>query len=112
MKFLLCLTVSLFSQVALAKSCSELKHELKAMQQAQQTIMQSLVNNHETFSSTLEEFSGQIFEAEISTSASVSAEMNHSAESFRKRGVRAKQLSQKLNQSTQDLLARVASCLK
>ncbi len=112
MKFLISLAVVLFSHGALATSCSDLKHELRAMQQAQQSITQSLVSNHETFSSTLEEFSGQVFESGEGTSLAISAEMNQSAKAFRKRGVRALQASQKLNQSTQDLLARVASCLK
>lgn len=112
MKVLLFLVFATFSQAAVASSCTDLKQELLALQQAQQSMLQSMVANHETFSSTLEEFSEQLSESESGAAVSISSEMNQSAKAFRKRGLQAQKLNQKLDQATQDLLARVASCLK
>ncbi len=90
-----------------ANKCQALKEELKAMQAAQTQIMQSLVNNHETFASSLEEYSAAVGVAP----AKVSKEMNKSADAFRSRGVQGKRIADKLSKATSDLFVRVAQCL-
>lgn len=105
--------VLLFASNSLAASqCAELKAELKAMQKAQQQIMASLVSNHETFASSMEEYSVSVKSAQGATVKSVSQDMDDSAQAFRKRGVQGKKMAAQLNNATGDLLARVASCLK
>lgn len=105
--------VILFASNSMAAApCAQLKQELKAMQKAQQQIMASLVNNHETFASSLEEYSSAVGEANISSKKVVSKQMNDSAQAFRTRGVQGKKMAHQLNAATGDLLARVASCLK
>lgn len=101
----------LLSSQAMAGShnkCQGLKQELKAMQKAQSQIMMSLVNNHESFASSMEEYSLAVEKAP----ATVSREMNKSAEAFRRRGVQGQRIAERLNKSTQDLIARVASCIE
>jgi hypothetical protein len=96
---------------AMARShadCQGLKTELRAMQKAQSQIMMSLVNNHESFASSMEEYSLAVGKAP----ATVSKEMNKSAQAFRTRGSQGKQIAEKLNKATGDLIARVASCLE
>lgn len=95
-----------------ASSCAKLKEELKAMQAAQKHVMASLVNNHETFASSLEEYSTIVKTSEGSAVKTVSAKMNESAQAFRDRGVQGKKTAVKLNSATDDLLARVAACLR
>jgi len=96
-----------------SSKCSQLKEELQAMQKAQQQIVSSLVNNHESFASTLEEYSDASKSAQSSSEKkSVSQEMDKSAEAFRTRGVQGKEMAQKLNQATADLFNRVEACLK
>ncbi|KYG66316.1 hypothetical protein AZI86_04470 [Bdellovibrio bacteriovorus] len=84
-----------------AASCSQLKQELKAMQKAQQVMMTSLVNNHETFATALEEYAVK----------PAAKPMQKSAEAFRHRGLQGKKMAHQLNQATADLIARVSACL-
>ncbi|NUN04583.1 MAG: hypothetical protein HUU57_02365 [Bdellovibrio sp.] len=93
-------------------SCAQLKEELKAMQAAQKHVMASLVSNHETFASSLEEYSTLVKASQGSDIKTVSVKMNESAQAFRDRGVQGKKTAVKLNSATEDLLARVAACLK
>lgn len=95
-----------------ASSCGQLKEELKAMQAAQQQIMNSLVNNHETFASSLEEYSVIVKGAKGASSGVIAGEMSESSQAFRARGIKGKKMANKLNEATTDLLARVAACLK
>lgn len=100
------------SMAATSSKCAQLKEELKAMQNAQQQVVSSLVNNHETFATSLEEYSSAVKSAKGSSIQKVSSEMDESAQAFRTRGVQGKKMAAKLNDATGDLMARVASCLK
>jgi hypothetical protein len=107
---LLTALISLNASGATADSCAQLKNELKSMQKAQASVMSSLVNNHETFASSLEEYSSTLQE-KPATAKHVGVQMNKSAHAFRRRGVQGKQMAQQLNAATADLLARVSECL-
>ncbi len=106
--YLISLLVVGTASAANNSKCQSLKDELRAMQRAQSQIMMSLVNNHETFASTLEEYA---ISAEISPSVT-STQMSKSAKAFRNRGVQGKQMADKLDKATGELLERVANCLK
>lgn len=106
------MTILFASQSFAAADCSALKEELQAMQKAQAQIMNSLVSNHETFASSMEEYSLAMEKSSASAVKGVSKEMNSSAQAFRTRGVQGKKMAQQLDAATSDLLARVASCLK
>lgn len=82
------------------------------MQKAQQQIMLSLVNNHETFASSLEEYSSVVAKAGEASVKVASTRMNDSAKAFRTRGIKGKEVALRLNKATGDLIARVATCLK
>lgn len=83
------------------------------MQKTQQQVVASLVNNHESFASSLEEYSLVVKTAKgASSTSTVSTKMNESAQAFRSRGIQGKKIATKLNVATADLLARVASCLE
>lgn len=107
--FLTLLFVS--SLAGAASDCAHLKQELNALQAAQRQIINSLVNNHETFASSLEEYS-TVVRSTPKSSSSVALEMSESASAFRQRGIQGRQTALKLNLATKDLIARVASCLK
>lgn len=93
--------------------CAEIKKELVAMQTAQEKIMNSLVSNHETFASTMEEYSEVVTTSKsLSSSKAVSQNMDQSAKAFRARGVQGKRMAGRLNEATDDLFARVSACLK
>jgi hypothetical protein len=114
-RILLTGTILLISaQGAFASSkCSELKAELKAMSEAQSQILNSMINNHETFASTLEEYSSTISSTDdVGSVKEVTSQMKDSARAFRKRGQQGKRTADKLNEATTDLVARVSACLK
>ncbi|WII72499.1 hypothetical protein QJS83_01275 [Bdellovibrio sp. 22V] len=107
------LSIILFASNSMAASkCAQLVEELQAMKKAQQHIVASLVNNHETFASSMEEYSSVVKSAKGSSIKAVSNEMNESAVAFRSRGIQGKKMATKLGEATGDLFERVASCLK
>ena len=95
-----------------APSCRELKAELVAMKDAQQQIMGSLVSNHETFATSLEEFSSVVADAKKGSEQKIAEQMEESAMAFRNRGLKGKQQAMKLDKATADLIKRVSECLK
>ncbi|MEK2689096.1 hypothetical protein [Bdellovibrio sp. GT3] len=95
-----------------SEKCTALKAELIAMQTAQAQIMNSLVSNHETFASTLEEYSDNLTGTSgQSSKKSITRDMKSSAKAFRTRGVQGKRMAEKLQLGTEDLLNRVSECL-
>ena len=106
------LALAMTSQIAHASECGDLKKELAAMQEAQVQIMNSLVSNHETFASSLEEYSELVSDSKGSSSKSISKNMDQSAKAFRARGVQGKRMASRLEKATSDLMARVDACLK
>lgn len=103
----------LYSFCGFASSrCAQLKQELKALQNAQNQIFLSMVNNHETFAATLEEYGVAVENADEPAVKKISGSMNSSANAFRNRGIKAKQTAISLNKMTADLISRVVDCLK
>ncbi|UYL08657.1 hypothetical protein B9G69_016565 [Bdellovibrio sp. SKB1291214] len=97
---------------ASGENCKALKAELIAMKDAQTQMMGSLVSNHETFASTLEEYSDNLVTSSgDAPKKAITKEMKASAKAFRTRGVQGKRMAEKLQEATGDLLSRVAECL-
>ncbi|MEN0058393.1 MAG: hypothetical protein AAGB31_06125 [Bdellovibrio sp.] len=92
--------------------CGEVMKELKAMQEAQKQMMGSLVSNHESFASSLEEYSLAVGSTGKDAASKLSVKMEEAAESFRQRGLRGQKSANRLNEATEALLGRVAACLK
>jgi hypothetical protein len=102
----------LFSIGASANECSLIVGELQAMKKANSTIHSSLISNHEMFSTTLESYSEALSETAGRAHKTVSDNMLSSAQSFRERGLKAQKMSKKLDLASDDLIQRVAKCLK
>jgi hypothetical protein len=92
--------------------CAALIQDLREMQIVQKQILASLLNNHESFASSLEEYSGIINKAKGSQVRQASGKMRLSAVSFRERGLQGKETVQKLNTASDKLLEQVRHCLK
>lgn len=96
-------------------NCAEVISDLKAMQKANQSISSSLISNHESFASILEEYSDTLH-----TSATLGqpvtkeavTNMNESAKAFRLRGQNAQKLNNKLNQASDQVIAKAIECIK
>ncbi|MBK9323110.1 MAG: hypothetical protein IPM97_09265 [Bdellovibrionaceae bacterium] len=117
-KVLLAMLISsvVCAQLAVASAdCTEVVNDLKAMQNARTTITQSLISNHETFATILEEYSGT-----LNTSAAMGqpvtkeavSNMNESAKAFRVRGQNSQKLNEKLNQASDQVIAKAIECIK
>ncbi|MFS4458616.1 hypothetical protein [Bdellovibrio sp. HCB2-146] len=103
----------LLSVSAQASTCGELRQELDAMKKAQQQMMDSLVNNHETFASTMEEYSTSVSAAKGGPlNKTISKKMGASAQAFRVRGIQGRRMAQKFERASDDLMERVAACLR
>lgn len=103
-------THALASASVTSSSCAHLKQDLKSMHKAQQTVMTSLVNNHESFAGALEEYATAV-EKNMIFQKEIAHQMEKSAQAFRRRGVQGKKMTAEFNSATADLLARVAACL-
>lgn len=97
---------------AKGENCADLVNELLAMKKAQASIMQSLVNNHELFSTSLESYSEALTLTAGKVHKTVSSNMTSAAKSFRERGLKIQSISVKLDRSTADLIGRIDACLK
>ena len=110
------LLTSFVSSVAMAKAaptpqqCRQYRHELVAMQKAQAAIMQSLVENHRTFSTVMVEYS-DLAKAPKMPRQELSKGLKDSAKAFKKREQQGRALSKDFQSASADLLARVAQCL-
>jgi hypothetical protein len=116
-KFLgfLVIATAMYQPAFASADCAEAAADLKAMQNARATITQSLIDNHETFASILEDYSGTL-NTSAAMGQSVTKEavtnMNESAKAFRVRGQNAQKLNQKLNQASDQVIAKAIECLK
>jgi hypothetical protein len=105
----------LTSTVMASGNCASVAEDLKAMQKANQSISTSLIGNHESFASILEEYSNT-----LGTSANLGqpvtkeavTNMNESAKAFRVRGQNAQKLNLKLNQASDQVIAKAIECFK
>lgn len=82
------------------------------MKQAQSSIQMSLISNNNIFANTLESYSEALSESGGKAFKTISSNMNSSVVSIRERGVKAHSTSLKLNEATEDLIERIAKCLK
>jgi hypothetical protein len=92
--------------------CASVEQELESMRKAQQTLMLSLANNHETFATVTEETSLQLEMTNKKAPKKVLKNMNDTAQAFRQRGVKAKNQAELLNEATVEVIQSVVACLK
>ncbi len=105
------ISIMLYSLNSFA-NCGSIISELRAMKQAQSSIQMSLVSNHNLFAQTLESYSEALHDSGGKAFRTISKNMNNSVSSIRDRGTRANETSVKLEEATEDLIQRIAKCLK
>lgn len=95
-----------------AAPCDTIIQDMDKMRQAQQAVVMSLANNHETFASTLEETTAELELSSKKIPARAIKSMNRTAQAFRTRGVKGKEQAEQLDAATTELMNQVAACLK
>ena len=108
----LILTSFLLQNPAWASNCQGLADELKAMKKAQQTMLESLAENHHKMAANLNEVAVDLDLANGSLPSPVIKSLRGDAKAYQKRGDSARLQAQKLDQATSDLIQRVEGCLK
>lgn len=93
-------------------ACSDLVAELKAMHKAQQSLLGSLTDNHETFARTVENLTGSIENHSGVVTDDSLRSIDKAAQSFRQRGSQARQSVAKMDAATGNLIQRIEKCLR
>lgn len=93
-------------------SCRALVEEMKQMKQAQNQIINSLAQNHDTFADQLSDLSFELALYKKTVPQKALQAMEKSAQAYRVRAMKAQDTAQKLDDLTGDLIERVQSCLK
>ncbi len=112
--FLLFLGVQATSSVSMAKdvSCSDIPALMQQMKQAQTSVQDGLISNHEMFAQSLESYSDSLSASAGRAHKAISENMKKATDSVRKRAEKAQVLSKKLETSTDELIKTVEKCLK
>ena len=97
---------------AQSKDCSQVLEQLKQMKNAQSTIQQSLVANHEMMAQSLDSYSEALEDSAGRAQKAISNNMKKAADSLRERSLKAVSISRKLETGTDELIKTVEKCLK
>lgn len=95
--------------------CRAVISQLKSMKQAQQTLLNNMVQNNDTMASTLDQYAGELkmsSQKRHPVSAKEIHGLKQSAESFRQHKAREEKLVAKFDQASSALLTKVEACLQ
>ena len=92
--------------------CGALVQELEGLRSAQQSILNSLAANHETFATSYEEVKMELELHSKNINKKALKAMGRTAEAFRSRGLKANQQAEKLDLLTSKLISEISICLK
>ena len=93
-----------------AEDCSTLKQELRLLKEAQGQIHASLIANHESFASVMENYSQKLATVDPDEQPMLAKNMRESAEAFRQRGFQAQKTVRSLDGATLSLLHKAQVC--
>lgn len=94
-----------------ARSCSDLSSDLRAMQKAQDALLESMVRKNESMASTLDQYA-QTLNSKKTVRKTDIVGMKKSAVAFRNHQEREEKLVQRFSNKTEELLSQVEQCLK
>ena len=93
-------------------SCRALVEEMNQMKNAQNQIITSLAQNHDTFADQLSDLSFELALYKKTVPQKALIAMDKSAQAYRVRSHKAQETAQNLNDMTTDLINRIQRCLK
>jgi hypothetical protein len=93
-------------------SCRNLVEELNEMKIAQNQIINSLAQNHDTFADQLSDLSFELAIYKKNVPQKALDSMEKSAQAYRIRSHKAQETAQRLESLTSDLIQRVQRCLR
>lgn len=100
----------LAAQVSEARSCGDLSQDLRSMQKAQDSLLQSMVRKNDSMATTLDQYS-ETLSVKKAVKKTDLIGMKKSAEAFRKHQDREEKLVQRFQIKTAELLEEVENCL-
>lgn len=94
-----------------AKTCSQLTEDLRAMQKAQSSLLETMVRKNESMASTLDEYATTFSVKKNLRKADLTG-MKRSAQAFRNHQDREEKLVQRFESKTEQLISQIEDCLK
>lgn len=104
------LAVVVAGSVAGAKSCADLSNDLKSMQQAQASLLDSMVRKNDMVADTFENYRHS-FSIKKKLAGSDLAGLKKSATAFRSHGSREEKLVARFKHKTDEIIRLVEACL-
>ena len=99
------------AQAAQAKTCSELGDDLRSMQKAQASLLESMVRKNDSMASTLDQYANNLQNQRTVRKSDVIS-LRKSGQAFRDHESREEKLVGRFNKKTDELLTLVEECLK
>lgn len=97
---------------AKSSNCAEVIEQLRQMKEAQASVQETLVSNHEMMAQSLESYADALTESAGRAHKAISENMGKAATLLRGRGLKAQNISKKLETNTDDLVKSVEKCIK
>ena len=99
------------SAAAQARTCAELNQDLRSMQKAQSSLLDSMVNKNDSMASTLDQYA-ENFNSQKAVRTTDVVSLKRSAEAFRSHKAREQKLVSRFQSKTDELLGQIEQCLK
>lgn len=95
-----------------ASECSDLVESISQMIEAQDSIQKSLIDNHQVMADNMSDFADTLKSSNGRGYKEVSQSLYKASESVKKRRDKAKDISKKFSEKSEDVLKTVKKCLK
>jgi ElaB/YqjD/DUF883 family membrane-anchored ribosome-binding protein len=95
-----------------ADDCKSFVSDLKQMKQAQESIQQSLISNHDMMADSLETYADALTETSGKAYKKISENMAKAGESIRKRKTKAQEISKEFSEKASEMLKTAEKCIK
>lgn len=95
-----------------ADDCASFISDFKQMRQAQESIQQSLIANHDMMADSLENYADTLKETSGKAYKQVTENMHKASESVRKRKTKAQDIAKEFAEKTLELQKTAEKCLK
>ena len=94
------------------ESCKSLGLELEEMRKAQNQMMISLADNHLSLAKTLQLYGTSLENSSGKITKLTSTSLKKTSTSLRRRGQKALELAERLDQDSSDLISEIQKCLR
>jgi hypothetical protein len=95
-----------------SEACASFVSDMKQMKEAQESIQQSLISNHDMMADSLETYADALKETSGKAYKKVSENMYKASESVRKRKTKAQDIAKEFSEKALEMLKTAEKCVK